>query len=166
MLKLKLHTLSLDSKNWLIWKDPDAGKDRRQEEKGATGWYGWMASLTPWTWVWASSGSWWQTGKPGGRQPMGSQRVGHNWVTEQTELITVKIEQIFKLYNFIIYVLYNINIYWSVHALLCFVTQSCLTLCDPMNCSLPDSSIHGILQARILEKVAMPSSRGIFPTQG
>ena len=37
--------------------------------------------------------------------------------------------------------------------------QSCLTPCDPMNCSLPDSSVHGILQARILEWAAMPSSR-------
>ena len=38
--------------------------------------------------------------------------------------------------------------------------QSCLTLCDPMDCSLPGSSVHGISQARILEWVAMPSSRG------
>ena len=38
--------------------------------------------------------------------------------------------------------------------------QSCLTLCDPMDCSLPGSSVHGILQASILEWVAMPSSRG------
>ena len=38
--------------------------------------------------------------------------------------------------------------------------QSCPTLCDPMNCSPPGSSVHGILQARILEWVAMPSSRG------
>ena len=40
--------------------------------------------------------------------------------------------------------------------------QSCLTLCNPMDCSRPGSSIHGILQARILEWVAMPSSRGCF----
>ena len=40
------------------------------------------------------------------------------------------------------------------------VTQLCLTLCDPMDCSLPDSSIHGFLQARILEWVAIPFSRG------
>ena len=40
------------------------------------------------------------------------------------------------------------------------VAQFCLTLCDPMDCSLPDPSVHGILQARILEWVAMPSSRG------
>ena len=42
----------------------------------------------------------------------------------------------------------------------CRRAQSCLTLCDPMDCSWPDSSVHGILQARILEWVAMPSSRG------
>ena len=40
------------------------------------------------------------------------------------------------------------------------VAQSCPTLCDPMGCSLPGSSIHGILQARILEWVAFPFSRG------
>ena len=42
----------------------------------------------------------------------------------------------------------------------CSVTQSCLTLCDPIDCSSPGSSVHGILQARILERVAKPSSRG------
>ena len=46
------------------------------------------------------------------------------------------------------------------------VTQSYLTLCDPMDCNPPGSSVHGILQARILEWVAMPSSGGVFPTQG
>ena len=40
------------------------------------------------------------------------------------------------------------------------VTQSCLTLCDPMDCSLPSSSVHGILQARVLEWVAISFSRG------
>ena len=38
--------------------------------------------------------------------------------------------------------------------------QSWPTLCDPMDCSLPGSSVHGISQARILEWVAMPASRG------
>ena len=41
--------------------------------------------------------------------------------------------------------------------------QSCLTLYDPMDCSPPGSSVHGILQARILEWLAMPSSRGSSP---
>ena len=45
-------------------------------------------------------------------------------------------------------------------AVLCLVVQSYLTLCDPMDCSLPGSSVHGIVQARILEWVSMPSSRG------
>ena len=40
------------------------------------------------------------------------------------------------------------------------VAQSCPTLCDPMDCSLPGSSVHGSLQARILEWVAISSSRG------
>ena len=48
-------------------------------------------------------------------------------------------------------------------AVLCLVTQSCLSLCDPTDCSPPGSSVHGILQARILEWVAMPSSRGSSP---
>ena len=41
-----------------------------------------MASPTQWTWVWINSGSWWWTGRPGVLQSMGSQRVGHNWMTE------------------------------------------------------------------------------------
>ena len=44
--------------------------------------------------------------------------------------------------------------------------QLCPTLCDPMDCNPQDFSVHGILQAKILEWVAMPSSRGIFPIQG
>ena len=76
--------------NWLIGKDPDAGKEGGGE--GDLGWDGWMASLTRWTWVWASSGSWWWTGKPGMLQPMGLQRVGHDWATE------LKTVLVFSLY--------------------------------------------------------------------
>ena len=46
------------------------------------------------------------------------------------------------------------------------VAQLCPILCNPMNYSLPGSSVHGILQSRILEWVAVLSSRGFFPTQG
>ena len=134
-----------DGKSWLIWKDPDVGRDWGQEEKGMTedemaGWHhwldgresewtpgvgdgqgglaccgpwghkeldtterlnnppvskgnpgmrpsssqsyrgldGWMASLTRWTWVWVTSGSWWWTGRAGVLQFIGSQRVGHD----------------------------------------------------------------------------------------
>ena len=70
-----------DAKNWLIWKDPDAGKDWRRE-KDDRGWDGSVASPTQWTWVWVSSGNWWWTGKPGVLQSVGSQGVGHDWMTE------------------------------------------------------------------------------------
>ena len=46
------------------------------------------------------------------------------------------------------------------------VVQLCLTLCDPMDCSLPGSSIHGILQARITGVVSHSLLQGIFLTQG
>ena len=46
------------------------------------------------------------------------------------------------------------------------VAQSCPTLFQPLNCSQPGSSVHGILQARILGLVAIPFSNGIFPIQG
>ena len=61
---------------------------------------------------------------------------------------------------------YGIN----YHSFVCFpnyegccvvlVTQLCLTLCNPMDCSLPGSSVHGIIQLRILEWVTIPFSRG------
>ena len=56
-----------------------------------------------------------------------------------------------------------------LYILMCVCAESlqlCLTLHDPMDCSPRGSSVHGILQAIILEWVAMPSSRGIFLTQG
>ena len=49
---------------------------------------------------------------------------------------------------------------FRVFTLTVLVTQSCLSLCDPVECSPPGSSVHGILQARILEWVAIPFSRG------
>ena len=70
-----------DAKSWLIGKDPDAGKDWEQEEKGMTedemvGWH------HRWTWGWVDSGSWWWTGRPGMLQFTGLQRVEHDWATE------------------------------------------------------------------------------------
>ena len=82
MLKLKLqyfgHLKQITDS--CFWKDRDAGKDWRQEEKGMAE-DGWMASLTQWIWVWVDSGSWW-TGKPDVLQSTGLQRVRHDWATE------------------------------------------------------------------------------------
>ena len=83
MLKLKFKTLATWCKelthlkrSW-CWERLRAG--REGEDRG---WDGWMASLTWWTWVWASPRSWWWTGKPGVLQSMWLQRVGQDWVTE------------------------------------------------------------------------------------
>ena len=82
-----------DVKNWLIGKDPDAGKLKAEGEGVGRGWDGWMVSPTQWTWVWASSRKWWWTGKPGVLQSMGSQRVGHDWVTKLNLIILrIKLE--------------------------------------------------------------------------
>jgi len=77
----------LDAKNWFIGKDPDAGKDLKAGgEWEDRGWDGCMASWTQWTWVWASSGSWWWTGKPGMLPSMGSRRLRQDWATEVKRL--------------------------------------------------------------------------------
>ena len=52
------------------------------------------------------------------------------------------------------------NIFPNTGRAVRLVAQSCPILCDPMDCSPPVSSVHGILQARTLEWVALPSSRG------
>ena len=81
---------SPDAKNWLIGKDPDAGKDWRRVEKATTEDEidDWMASPTQWTWVWVNSGSWWWTGRPGVLQSRGleSRTQQSDW----TELIEKK----------------------------------------------------------------------------
>ena len=73
-----------DAKSWLRGKDPDAGKDWRQDKKGTTedemfGWHHW---LNEWTWVWAYSGTWWRIAKPGVLQSMDSHWFEHEWATE------------------------------------------------------------------------------------
>ena len=90
MLKLKLQyfghlmqrTDSLE-RPW-CWERLRAGG-----EVGDRGWDGWMASLTQWIWVWANSGSWQWTEKPGVLQSMGSQRVRHDWATELNWMLTL-----------------------------------------------------------------------------
>ena len=61
---------SPDVKSWLTGKDPDVGKDWMQEN-GVTEDESWMVSPTQGTAVWANSGRWWRTGKPGVLQSMG-----------------------------------------------------------------------------------------------
>ena len=78
-----------DVKNWLIWIDPDAGKDWRQEEKGMAedemvGWHHRHNEHE----FYLNSKSWRWTGRPGVLQSMRLQRVGHDWVTDLTDWLT------------------------------------------------------------------------------
>ena len=73
---------------------------------------------------------------------MGSQRVGHDWATS------------LHFTSFLWYVSY------------CLASKLCLTLCDPMDCSPPGSSIHRISQVRLLEWVAVSFSRGSSRPRG
>ena len=83
MLKLKLQYFG-----YLMWKANSLEKTlmlveiegrRRREQQNMRCW---MVSPTQWTWVWASSGRWWRSGKSGVLLSMGLQRVGHHWATE------------------------------------------------------------------------------------
>ena len=83
MLKLKLqysgHLMwRVDSLEKTLMMGGIGGRRRRDDKRLD----GWVASLTQWTWVWVNSGSWWWTGRPGVLRFMGSQGVGHDWVTE------------------------------------------------------------------------------------
>ena len=73
------------------------------------GWDGWMASLTRWTWVWVNSGSWRWTGRPGVLRFMGSQRVGHDWMTDLIWRLWIQIT-VFK-------------VIWHIYSLCCYTTN-------------------------------------------
>ena len=77
MLKLKLQYFG-----HLMQRADSLEKTLMRAEGDDRGQDGWMASLTQWTWVWASSRRWGRTRKPGVLHSTGSQRVGHDWVTE------------------------------------------------------------------------------------
>ena len=84
LLKVKLQYFG-----HLMWRSSSLEKILMLEKiegrrrRGDRGQDVWMASLTQWAWVWASSESWWRTGKPGVMQSFGSQRFRHDWATEQ-----------------------------------------------------------------------------------
>ena len=138
-------------------------KIERRKRGGDRGWDGWMASLTQGTCIWANSGRLWRAGKPGALQSMGLQRIRHNWATEQQQSLFLvnslshSVKWPFQSFP----TLFELCLltFWK-KVLESEVAQSCLTLCDPMDCSLPGSSLHGILQARILECVAISFSMG------
>ena len=100
MLKLKLQYLATWCEELSHWKRPwcwwrlkvgGEGDDR--------GWDGWMASSTQWTWVWASSESWWWTGKPGVLHVVYGVAKSQTWLSNWTELNWVTRKFMWKIFR-------------------------------------------------------------------
>ena len=127
-----------DAKSQLIRKDPDAEEDWGQEEKGLTkdemvGWHHWLNGHESEQALGAGEGQ----GGLACCSPWGCKKSDTTERLNSNNIVTKTI--------------------WCVS-----VTQSCPTLCNPMDCSLSASSVHGILQARILEWVAISFSKTIW----
>ena len=83
MLKLKLQYFGhLMQRTDSFEKTLMLGKMKAGGAGDNRGWDGWMAAPAQGTWVWVNSRIWWWTGRPGVLQSTGSQRIGHDWVTE------------------------------------------------------------------------------------
>ena len=129
---------SPDAKSQLIRKDPDAGKDWKQEEKGMTEEEIWMASPILWTWVWTEQ----VLGDGEGQESLACFSPWAHKDLDTTERLNS-----------------NKNIYMWQPCVCMLSYFSCVWLCHPMDCIQPGSSIHGIILARILKWVAMPFSK-------
>ena len=79
------------------------------------------------------------------------------YTSRELNLKKYKLQGVFAI-SLVLYITSSIVV-WFMYAQ---SLQLCPTLCNPMNCSLPGSSVHGILQARILEWIAMLSSERLF----
>ena len=154
------------------WERLKAGGEEDDRE-----WDGWMTSPTQWTWLWVNSGSWWWTGRPGVLQSMGSQSQTRlsDWIdTDRWYHIVFVFLWLISLFSITAsksYILlqngeilffFMVELYSIVCMCMymCVLSHfSCVQLCDPMVCSLPGSSVHGILQARMPKWVAISTSR-------
>ena len=121
------------------WKRPWSGERLKTGGEGDDrGWDGWIASLTLWTWVWLNSQSWRWTGRPGVLQSMGSQRTGHDWVTELNwGRVRVDILALFLILEG-----RHSVFHYYVSCQFSLVAQSCPTLCNPMDYSTPGFPVH------------------------
>ena len=141
-------------KSRLTGKDPDAWKDWRQVEKGMTEdeMVGWHHRL-----------SWHEFEQAlGDSERQGSLACCSAWghkELDMTELLNSNNNESKDHRQVPWAQIRNLIPSTCVHVQL---LQSCLTLCNPMDCCLPGSYVHGIIPARILEWVAMPSFRGSF----
>ena len=167
-------------KSWLIGKDSDAGRDWGQEEKGTedemAGWHHQLngheldVSLSELRELVMDREAW--RAVIHGCAQNGTRLS--DWTELNADFGYLPLSSVSHRYIHLTY--WNVNepyinrcsyMYTSMCVCVCvcvcmLVTQLCLTLCDPMNCSPPGFSVHGILQARILEWIAIPLSVHIY----
>ena len=143
-----------------VEKDSDTGKDWGQEEKGMTedemvGWHHWLDG-----WVWASSRSWWWTGKPGVLQSMGLQIVEHDWATELNWCLLKFVAHIWmdgwlSLF-FVSYYLWHVSLDlgivagFSSNLVSSFLENACLFLQTPVHLNFEYATLP-ILSVRTLQ---------------
>jgi len=124
-----------------LWSWGGLGAGGEGEDRG---WDGWMAPPTRWMWVWVNSGSWWWTGRPGCCDSWSRKESDTTEWLKWTELNWKRTEA-----------LKWINLIADAAAK---SLPSYPTLCDPIDGSPPGSPVPGVLQARILEWVAVSFS--------
>ena len=148
ILRLKTH-----------WKRPWCKERLKAGGEGDDrGWDGWMASPTQWTWVWVNSGTWWWTGRPGLLQSMWSQRVRHDWATELNRTGSFSLLFLLPPWLFPLKLVKGVKV--KVKSF-----SHVPTLCDPVDCSLPGSSVHGISRQEYWSGLPFPSP-GDLPDPG
>ena len=146
------------------------GKIEVRRRRVDSGWDGWMASLTPWTWAWANSRRQWRTGKPGALLSVGSQRVRKKLLHQTFERISnferTNFERILILKK-LKYITNARNRSSVDNFCVCFfcycaqlLSRAWLFVTLWADCSPSDSSVHGIFLARILEWVAISFCMG------
>ena len=126
------------------------------------------------------------TGEPGGLPPMGSHRVGHDWsdlavaaaavlsgkpLIDSTHAVldsakSLLVSVAWNLFWKLVFKLACCTFSWMCACMHTKSLQSCLTLCDPMNCSLPGSSVHGVSPGKNTGVGCHALFQEIFPTQG
>ena len=121
-------------RDW-CWESLWAGR-----EEGGRGWTGWMASLIHWTWIWANFRRYWRKGKTGTQQFMRLQRVGHDWEIEQQRRRAGSWNSSDRLRTETLPWTFPLRVLNSSLRLRS-VVKSCPTLCDPMDYSMPASSV-------------------------
>ena len=107
------------------------GRIEPRRRRGYRGWEDWMASLTQWTWVWASSRSWWWTGKLAMLQSTGLHRVGHNWCNLAAAAAAAMGKKLRLLFNGLLWKMYYLSctLYSKVDNILKQAISTWLTCC-------------------------------------